>query len=631
MNSSLEWDLKDRVRQGVDIVDLVGGYLELRRQGRGYVAHCPWHDDRRPSLQVNPDRQTWRCWVCNLGGDVFSFVMQREGVTFAEALHMLAERIGISLDQLRGGKKITPGSPDDKATLYKALAWAEERFCRCLADVSEAEVARRYLAERGITLSSCQQFRIGFAPDQWDWLTKQANAAGFSGPVLTAAGLARTRSDGSLYDWFRGRLMFSIRDTQDRPIAFGGRSLPGIGPSDSAKYINSPETRVFSKSRELYGLSLAKSHLQRGERALVMEGYTDVVMAHQQGIKHAVAVLGTALGESHLRVLQRFTDRVTLVLDGDAAGQRRADEIVSLFAGGSLDLRVLTLPDGLDPCEYLQQGNRESFLQMVEAAPDALDHKLARLSAGVDPQRDMHAVSQALETMLGLLARIPSQDGDAASLRVQQMVVRMSRHFGLPLEDIRQRLSALRAKASARPNDSLATQRQPPQPSSVVARLPAQQTQRLFGADRELLEILLAAPELVPQALESIDSAWLASDVAQQLFALYQQLELRGVALDFDQLMLAVDEPAMKAMLVGLDEAARDKLERQREGVSASDRLASLATYYRERIWVDARQQRINELASSQLADQEELDTLKQLFETERLRQQRLAQRIIRP
>ena len=236
-------DVKERVREALDIVDVAGSYISLRRQGKVMTGLCPWHEDSRPSLQINPDRQTYRCWVCDVGGDVFSFVMRMEKVEFREALEQLADRAGISLPRGRGGLPV-----DDKAALRAMMAWATERFRDCLRAAPEAAPARDYLRGRGVSADTIERFDLGFAPPAWDWLLRQAAAAGMSRDALVKAGLAIERDDRSgHYDRFRGRVIFPIRDPQGRCVAFGGRVLPGDRP-DSAKYINSPETPLFSKS-----------------------------------------------------------------------------------------------------------------------------------------------------------------------------------------------------------------------------------------------------------------------------------------------------------------------------------------------------------------------------------------------
>jgi len=474
-------DAKEQVRQSIDIVDLVGGYIQLRRQGRNYVGICPWHDDSRPSLNVNPQRQSWKCWVCDVGGDVFSFVMKAEGLEFREALELLAEKAGVTLRPQHaepGGQQSSPGS--DKRRLLDVMAWAEEQFHRFLLDSPDAEVARSYLADRGLTPETIRKFHLGFSPNRWDWLLERARTKQFPAALLERAGLAILRDmEGGHYDRFRGRVLFSIRDARSRPIAFGGRVLPQFADERTAKYINSPETPLFSKSRELYGLDAARDGIAREKQVVVLEGYTDCLMAHQNGLTNMVAVLGTALGEAHLQVLRRFTDSIVLVLDGDDAGRRRTNEIIdallALFVRNQIDLRILTLPEGLDPCDFIASQGSEAFRQLLRGAVDALEHKFHSVTHGLDLSTDTHRAAEAVEQVLATLAQLRPASRDAASptlLREQQMLGRIARQFRLPEEQLRNRMTALRRARQSRPTNVRRDSAETPAPGIHWGRLP---------------------------------------------------------------------------------------------------------------------------------------------------------------
>ncbi len=622
MSITADFELKERVRAAIDIVDLMGSTLELRRQGRGYVARCPWHDDRRPSLQINAERQTWRCWVCDIGGDAFSYVMRRDGVSFPEAMRTLAERAGIVIEN--EGPKRADGI--DKASLLKVMSWATDQFRACLVDSADAAEARQYLIERGITPESQALFQLGFAPDTWQWLIDRANQDGYSHKLLEAAGLVLSRSSGTgFYDRFRGRLMFPIFDLQNRPIAFGGRILPSAASKENAgaKYINSPETLLFSKSRQLYGLNIARDPIRKENNVLVMEGYTDVILSHQFGAHNSVAVLGTALGEAHIQMLRRFVDRVTLVLDGDAAGQRRADEVLELFVAADVDLRIMTLPDELDPAEFFLERGTEAFHQLVKESPDAIDHKLQRLTAGIDLMQETHKATAAIETLLSLVARAPQ--GGVADLRCEQLLLRFSRTFGLPIEGLRQRFAQLRQKLlgqAARNErkeritrvDGGAPTNEVPEATKVSPR-----TERLLGADREVFEILIEAPHLVPDALEKIDPSFLYGDTARLLLDAYQRLEVDGHDLDLNSLLLVVDEPHLKSTLVELDQRVRDRCERVQQ-LPVEDRWVMIARRFQSVDLSRTADRQLAHLESNQLEAEEELEILQQLLEAQRAR-----------
>ncbi|XZE51935.1 DNA primase [Planctomycetaceae bacterium SH139] len=638
MSSVTDFDLKERIRSAVDIVDVIGRQMELRRQGRNFVARCPWHDDRRPSLLINQERQTWRCWVCDIGGDVFSYIMRRDGVTFPEALQLLGEQAGIPVDQLRGQHAAEPGSKDDKATLLAALRWAVDQFTRCFAAAPEAAAARQYAESRGITPASIEKFQIGYAPESWDWLLKQAEKAGFSGPVMHACGLAEARKTGEgFYDMFRNRLLFPIFDLPGRPIALGGRVLPG-GEGHGGKYINGRETLLFSKSKQLYGLNWARDAIGKQNQVLVMEGYTDVLAANQAGIETAVAVLGTALGPHHIRILKRFVDSVVLVLDGDQAGQRRADEVLELFVGADVDLRVLTLPDGLDPADFLDQHGVAAFNQAVAEAPDAIDHKLQRLIAGVDLIQDTHRATKALETVLGVLAKGPT---DKTDLRLQQTLVRLGRTFTVPVETLEQRLREIRqgqrryqtpAQRQAAGSPTTAADNSPPQAgkptvqheqtgieNNFVEQIQYQPaTDSILRLDRELFEALIERPDFVALALESIDENWLSSDSARELLRAYQSQEFAGLSLDVRDLMLTIENETLKNQLVAMDSRVQEKSGTATQ--SPEMRFSSILERYRAfQVQAETRQ-RLAQLDQGTVPEDVQLDVLGELFAAQRLR-----------
>lgn len=538
------FDVKEQIKRAVDIVDLVGESIPLRREGRAYKGLCPWHDDSRPSLHINPERQTFRCFVCNIGGDVFTFVEKRENVTFREALAILAERAGIPLAPSKGGP--SADEADERRRLFQAAAWAEQQFHDCLLQTAEAEPARRYLNERGITDDSVRRFRLGFAPNDWDWLLKRARAASIAPATLEKIGLVRPRQNGpGHYDFFRGRVLFSIRDLQARPVAVGGRVLPGAGDEKGAKYINTPETPLFSKSRLLYALDMAKDAISRSRTAMVMEGYTDVLIAHQCGVENAVAVLGTALGEQHIPILRRFADQVLLVLDGDAAGRRRADEILELFVSAQLDLRILTLPDDLDPADFLLARGAEAFQELLGTAVDAMEHKLRILTSGVDAQSSIGQIQRAQEEMLRILAKAPRPTDSAAQLREAQILSRLAQRFRIGEPALRDRLRNLREKAN-RPRPAVAASPEPvaPPPKPGMAD----------KAEQELLEIVLQSPSWVQTIAEQLPPAVWRCARRRAIFSACCRLTAAEVLPTVDRLLLEIDDGQLKTLIIELDD-----------------------------------------------------------------------------
>jgi DNA primase len=554
-------DAKERIRQAVNIVDLISATQgDVRRQGANFACRCPWHDDRSPSLTINPARQSWKCWVCNIGGDVFSWTMRKENCNFREALEMLAERANIQLTN-RPTAPVVPGSPNDKKTLWACMAWAEKTYHECLLQADSAAHCRQYLEDRGISAESIARFKIGFSPLDSNWLFDRSRHSPYSPAVLEACGLRPKSQSGSNYEMFRGRVLFPIRDPQGRTIAFGGRVLPETEEHLKGKYVNTGETRLFSKSEHLYALDLAKDTIAKTRNITVVEGYTDVVMAHQFGVTDVVAVLGTALGPRHVQNLKRFADRITLVLDGDAAGQKRTNEVLEHFLAAQVDLRILTLPEEYDPCEFFLERGAEAWQQLIGTAVDALEHKIRTATAGIDLNRDLHGANKALENVLATLAHAPNDPlstPESQRLREQQIIARLAREFRVDEADVRERLKGLRSKNVQR--SSAAKPTSEPRRDDVaddrsMAPVPASS---LDPRERELLELLCVHPELAPTALQELSSEDLPTPAARELFAVYRQLEEAGENLEFPVVLGELPEHH-KPLLIELDDRAGRK------------------------------------------------------------------------
>lgn len=606
---SLDFDIKEQVRQACNLVDVANGYgLNLRSFGRYYKALCPWHDDHNPSLQVDPERQTYRCWVCDEGGDIFSFVMKMESVAFPEALQMLAERAGI---ELRGSSRAS-GQPSEKTQLYEVLTWAEGQYHKFLKQAAEAEPARRYLADRGILPASIERFRLGFAPNQWDWLVKRAADKGFSARLLEKVGLAVEKRGH--FDRFRARLLFPIHDSSGRSIATGGRLVPGIETREAAKYINSPETPLFSKSRSLYGFDLAKNAVRKSNTAVVTEGYTDTIMAHQHGIENAIAVLGTALTEHHVTFLKRFAERIVLVLDGDEAGRRRASDVLKLFLAEQVDLRVLTLPEGLDPCDFLAQRGADAFREAIEQAPDALEHKFQLVSEQRQREGGVHAANRAIEQMLETLAHVPRQSAmtkSAVRIKEDQILNRLSREFAVSETVLRDRLSELRKPAQPR---AASVEEPPPEAECEPGDSPSKPP----DWEWELLEILVSRPDLLAEIYGQSLRDDLSDPTMRGLLDRMCVMAEEGYQVSFDRLLLEYDDPAVKRLLVALQESADAK-----NSLDPQFRLRSLMDGVARRKEEEERRRVQRVLQSKRESDAGDAELLRRLVEQRRQEQTR--------
>ena len=399
-------DSVERVRAATDIVELIGRYVPLRRAGNAFKGLCPFHQEKSPSFQVNPQRQIFKCFGCGQGGDVFSFVMKAEKSTFPEALRQLAEAAGIELK---------PPSPDEsrrrdeRQELLRVLDWAQRVFVRDLTRPVGASCLG-YVRGRAIDEATMTAFGLGYAQGGGRSLVEYGSRMGVPLDQLERAGLVLKRESGGYYDRFRDRLTFPIRDRQGRVIAFGARSLDGSEP----KYLNSPETDVFHKGRSLYGIDLLRTH-RRTDPILVMEGYTDVILARQAGLSGAVATLGTAFTPAHAAILRAHADQVVLVYDGDKAGLAAAARAAPLLldegAGSEgLDLRVALLPDGEDPADFFVKRGASGLVEMQRYVVELADFVLERLAAAHDLST-LAGKRRAADEAAGLVARI--RDGVA--------------------------------------------------------------------------------------------------------------------------------------------------------------------------------------------------------------------------
>jgi DNA primase len=360
----------ERVREASPLAEVVQQYVALRRVGRNWVGLCPFHAERSGSFNVREETGRYKCFGCGAGGDVFRFVQEIEHLEFVAAVELLAGRAGIQLRYTTGGES---ADRQRRKQLIEVVNRAADWFHQRLLNAPDARAAREYLRGRGLAGDVARRFRLGWAPDDWDALSR---GLGVPADLLRETGLAFTNRSGRVQDAFRGRVMFPITNESGDTVAFGGRILPGS--SDPAKYKNSPETTVYSKSKVLYGLSWAKADIVTHDQVIVCEGYTDVIGFHRAGIDRAVATCGTALTEDHVRLLTRFAKRVVLAFDADAAGQGAAARFYEWEQRYDMAVSVVRLPEGMDPGE-LAGRDPDALRSAVEGADSFLGFRLQRV------------------------------------------------------------------------------------------------------------------------------------------------------------------------------------------------------------------------------------------------------------
>jgi DNA primase len=375
----------ERIRAASDIVDVIGSCLPLKKAGANFTALCPFHKEKTPSFNVNPHRQIFHCFGCHKGGDVFTFVKEFENIGFVDAVRRLAERAKIPLEfDSRPGEQQSRHLKDQLLQIHDQIA---TRWQNCLANEAAGQLARDYLAKRGVSAEAVKLFRLGAAPPSWDDTVNWAKSKNYELPLVEKAGLIlRKEETGNYYDRFRGRLMFPICDEQGRVVAFSGRVLPG--DDSPAKYVNSPETPIFTKSKIFFGLDKSKRAILDAGFAVVCEGQLDLIACFMAGVQNIVAPQGTAFTDQHARILKRYVDEVVLCFDSDEAGQNAAVRSLDHLLPSGLAVRVAIVPAPHDPDSFIKASGGEAFRKLVENAEGFFDYYLNRLCGQNDTAAD---------------------------------------------------------------------------------------------------------------------------------------------------------------------------------------------------------------------------------------------------
>src|SRR6266704_869684 len=368
----------EQIRAASDIVDVIGSYFPLKRAGANFSALCPFHKEKSPSFNVNPHRQIFHCFGCHKGGDVFTFVMEYDSVDFVEALRRLADRAKIPLEHEKGsGGEQTRHLKERLLQMHDQIA---QRWQSALANEASGQIARDYLAKRGVSPDAVKLFRLGYAPDLWDDTVNWAKSKGHELGLVEKTGLILKKEGGeNYYDRFRGRLMFPICDEQGRVIAFSGRVLSG--DEKTAKYVNSPETPIFIKSKIFFGLDKAKRAILDAGHAIICEGQLDLIACFMAGVQNIVAPQGTAFTDQHSRILKRYVNEVVLCFDSDEAGQNAAVRSLDHLLASGLAIRVAVVPAPHDPDSFIKTSGGPAFRQLIERAEGFFDYYLNRLCA----------------------------------------------------------------------------------------------------------------------------------------------------------------------------------------------------------------------------------------------------------
>lgn len=518
-------DSIDRVREAVDMVDLVSQKTDLRRVGSRWSGLCPFHDERSPSFNVNAEEKLYICFGCEAKGDAIRFVQETEGLDFREAVELLAERYGVEL-------KLEKEDPEAEARrrrrerLLSLLDRTARFYATYLWESQEARRARDYLASRGLEEAVLQEFRVGYSPSAWDRVSTAARRDGFTPEELQDSGLAmRSRTGTGLYDRFRGRIMFPLADARGRVLGFGARAM---GDNRGPKYLNSSENAIFRKGHQLFGLDVARPHATKAQRVIVVEGYTDVLALHQAGVREAVAIMGTALTQDQLSLLPTVAKRVILALDADRSGQEAMLRAAALANAKGLDLGVVAMPEGADPADLVAESGAEAFLERLQGAMTVLEFQVRRVLADADLETPVGR-DRALEETRPLIAAIPPKTAMRDSL-----VRLVADRLDVPADYVTSNLSAPPAVAAGETA-----------PRSVgIAGL---------GPERAFVESCLASGDLGRKYLLRLGEGHLSSDLTRRA--------CRHLVDHFDDPLAALDDddPALAALVTGVVTAAMER------------------------------------------------------------------------
>ena len=494
----------EEIKRRLSIVDVVGQRVSLKKSGKNFKGLCPFHAEKSGSFYVWPESESYYCFGCKESGDAFNFLMKTEGLSFADVLEQLASRTGVILPARQAPSPEKTESDIERDRLRAANNAAATYFQHLLLNSKEGQAARDYLQKRGVKSTSVETFGLGYAVDSWDALFNYLTGKGFKSAELVSAGLVgeRENSDG-FYDRFRGRVIYPIRDRQGQIIAFGGRVLDNA-PKDAPKYLNSPQTPLFDKGATLYGFDLAKDAIRRADRAVIVEGYMDVIMAHQYGYNNVVAPLGTALGEKHIALLKKLTKRIVLSLDADTAGQLATLKGIEVLKQGfdsktvavptarglirfeqqlDADVRIATLPAGKDPDEVVREGGGK-WKELIERALPVVDYYFASVSATVDIN-SARCKSEAVEKLIPAILEVRDR------IQREHYMQKLARLTHIEDSLLRSELNrAARTAANARPAETIA---EPEVDEEGATEAPAARVTEVVARPLELEDFVLAS------------------------------------------------------------------------------------------------------------------------------------------
>jgi DNA primase len=579
----------DELRNQADIVKIVGDYVSLKKKGNNYWACCPFHGEKTPSFSVNANKGFFKCFGCGKAGDVFRFVMEIEGASFPEAVQTVAEKAGVSLPVFEESKEFEERDRF-RAELQQLNQWAVEFFEQSLTATGEGRRGLAYLEQRGVQEETRKLFKLGYAPNSWDALISYLKTKGATITQIERSGLVSLKETGGSYDKFRGRLMFPICDAQGRVVAFGGRILGEGEP----KYLNSPETALYTKGLHLFGLSHARDAIRQRGFAILVEGYLDFLIPYQAGVKNLVASLGTALTEHQVRLLGRYAQKIIVNFDPDAAGVNATKRSLELLLGQGFKVNVLTLPDNLDPDEFIRARGAEGYNQLLKTSQSFLDYIVEQAVGAHDQTRPAGKI-ETVNAILPYLRLVNDK------LERSEQIVRIADRLRIDSKLLREEFKKAVETKQERVSDRA-----------------LRETIAVKSAEQKLLEVLLNRAPLRRRLLQQLREEDFAGLRTEKLFRLIFEFEQKNIELNYAELTHVLLEGTDEEV----DEAlARDLLPRLwilEEAETDPNDMTALKAWWREAA-ESLHSLRCERLAEKQVALQMEINQAQRANDAQRL------------
>jgi len=521
MAGTIPEDIINDIQDRCDIVEVISGYIPLKKTGRSFKAHCPFHHEKTPSFIVSPDKQIYHCFGCGVGGNVFNFLMRYEKIEFPEAVENLAKRVGVVLPK-KEFKSFEKESLNQK--LYKINELAGNFYHQFLFSSKEATAARDYLAERKVDVETAKRFKLGFAPDSWDSLLKFLRSKSVSLDLIEKAGLSVIRENKSgYYDRFRNRIIFPIFDIKSRIIAFGARVLGDSLP----KYINSPETSIYSKGRNIFGLNFAKEVIRKNDFVIIVEGYLDFIIPYQEGIDNVVASSGTALTVEQIRLLKRYSRNAAMVFDADQAGQLATLRSLDLFIEEDMNVKVVDLPEGYDPDSFVRKNGAKYFKEKIKEAKNLFDYKLNLLSYQYDSKK-IEGKANIAKEMLPTIKRFKNAVLKSSYLK------KLAEYLSVKEESLVIELNKLKDE------------------NVYSNKLPQISISRLRPTEKMILSLILEEKDLINKAKDTLELDDFQDGRIRQIIALIFDLISQGKEINPNRLINLSEDETLTELIAGL-------------------------------------------------------------------------------